>query len=327
MAAKALLPAIPMPTTEAQVLLGRLSVLERDATAYFDALPEVERTRMFAPPRDIYWDQIPAEAQRYAGDLALQLVDFGHDAGAAARRSPLLTVADVTAIGFGVKAMRAALRLRDYHHWDTDVVHDEGTVLGVTRAGESDDRPTAPRAARQRYVSELAAIRSVLELVGPPSSGEVPRPGDPVDAAAIRPGTAFIMMSMQADQPELTDVADTVKRCFERFGIQAVRADDIEHEDVITARILDEIRTAEFLFADLSGERPSVYYEVGYAHALRRRVILVRRAGTTIHFDLAAYNCPEYENLRALEELLTRRLEHNTGQRAPGEPAGADQPD
>jgi nucleoside 2-deoxyribosyltransferase len=120
---------------------------------------------------------------------------------------------------------------------------------------------------------------------------------------------------MDKSQLELTDVVDTVKQVFEQFEIEAVRADDIEHEGMITTRILGEIETAEFLLADLTGERPNVYYEVGYAHALKRRVILFRKTGTGLHFDLAGYNCPEYENLRDFREMLTRRLEHATNRR------------
>jgi hypothetical protein len=261
--------------------------------------------------RDRYWSTLPEEIGGEAKRLNTRLVSLMGQVALAVRNAPLSSLsseADQRDVMTSTKAMRAALLLRRFRSWNTEVLNDEDVVLGVTPAGQSDDDPLAPADAGEVFAEHAEKISAIIDLVAAsPDVGPAARPQQS-EAVRYRPGTAFIMMWMDKAQPGLTDVSDAVKEVFADFDIRAVRADDIEHEELISPRILNEIKTCEFCFADLTGSRPNVYYEVGYAHALRGRVILYRKAGTGLHFDMAGYNCPEYENLRDLKEKLTQRL-------------------
>jgi hypothetical protein len=300
-------------------LRALLEGLKVDVEAYFKkcyvVLPEIAEdfySMRAARDRDEFWGKLPSEIHAEAKRLDQRLVSLMGQVARAVRNAPLVSVADQRDVMTGTKAMRAALLLRDFRSWDTELLNDEDVILGVTPPGQSDDRPAPPNEAGLKFADWAEKIIAILDLVI--ASGDLgPIVGrGAAETVRYRPGTAFIMMWMDKSQPELIDISDAVKTVFEQFDIRASRADDIEHEGLITERILTEIKTSEFCFADLSGGRPNVYYEVGYAHALGRRVILYRKSGTGLHFDLAGYNCPEYSNLRDLREQLTHRLRANT---------------
>lgn len=234
------------------------------------------------------------------------------------RESAMLTAVDLNALQLAVRRIDAALRLRLYEEWGPEVLHDEDIVLAVKPAGFSEDRHTHPRQALEELndaVDQVSRRIGILRAEAEAeASGQAPRVrGAPRPTLGIEPGTAFIIMMIDPERPELEDVKQAIQEEFARFGIRATRSDDIEHSEEITQRILDAIMTSEFLIADLTGERPSVYYEVGYAHAIGKRPILYRRAGTRLHFDLAVHNCPEYRNVTELRERLRRRLTAMTG--------------
>ncbi len=294
----------------------RITDLKCDGIKFFEKCLGLEEDGYRPRTRDLYWDRLSVEQKQEAKRLIERLLELAEPIIDLLNHSPLATEADNRVVIIGIKHIRASLLFRQYSYSDTEVIHDEGTILGIQQPWQSDDYYAEPSSAKENFEEWIEKIYEIITITN--STKTVKHnliSSDPIDISRYKPGTAFIMMSFDKTKPELVDLYDAIKEVFSQFDISAIRADDIEHEGIITSKILDEIRTSEFLFGELTGERPNVYYEVGFAHALKRRVILYRKTGTGLHFDLAGYNCPEYQNLRELREKLTKRLEHITNRK------------
>jgi len=272
-----------------------------------------DRWTLFEENGDLFLNKMPEDEQVVANKLTQQLTKLMTTIIATAKLSPLIDDADQKDLKVNTKKMLATFYFREYKHWDAEIMHDEGHVLGVTPARQNEEYIESKKACKI-LEDTYKNILKIMELIVPGGTNIMATFSGTQSSSftKVRPNTAFIMMWINEDRPELEDVKDTIKEVFNSFGIKAMRADEIEHEDVITKRILDEIASCEFLIADLTGERPSVYYEVGYAHAIGKRVILYKKKGTTLHFDLAVHNCPEYENLGDLKKQLNKRLQYMT---------------
>lgn len=156
--------------------------------------------------------------------------------------------------------------------------------------------------------------RSSIGTHGTFRAERMPAQAEPpaIDMAQVaEANSAFIIMAFSAPSKQglpLADIHAALKRGCATAGIQAHRADEVEHSGSITELVVGRIRSHRFLISDLTHERPNVYYEVGYAHGLRKEVILTAYAGTPVHFDIAPYNVIFYESATELEARVARRL-------------------
>jgi hypothetical protein len=206
--------------------------------------------------------------------------------------------------------MLAAIHFRQYQQWGVRVHHDEDVVLGVDPPSQEEKPVRDVARARRLFDGAVFSIGDLIDLLSPAETVQAVAAG----SATYRPNTAFIMTAIDKNRPELEDIKNSIKEVCREFGISAVTADELEHQGAITDRVLEEIETNEFLIADLTGERPNVYYEVRHAHARSKRVHLFRKTGTKLHFDVAHRNCPEYANITDLKEQLRKRMGTLTNQ-------------
>jgi len=149
----------------------------------------------------------------------------------------------------------------------------------------------------------------------------------------------FVIMPIQGEKHGTQEDQRIYREYDERFvavesviakhGGVAIRIDKEHPLEDLVGRIKKEIREAAFIVADLTDERPSCYFEAGYAEALPRPVIYVAskqsvlKPGTTtnIHFDIHM-NVHMFTNHKELKDKLGDAIVKNKNRLFPS--GGAD---
>lgn len=304
---------MPLTKEAIEAMQQRLLAVRKEGREYFAEAHPIQIVDDGVFSIEESWEIDDTNTLQRGNTLRQDIKELSVDIAAAARGSPLLADADMQELRHNTRQMLANVRFCEYRHTGVYVHHDEDTVLGVDPPTHEETPFRDPSLAARRFHQALARTLDLTDLLLPTDAAELAQSG----TANYRPNTAFVIMAIDDSKPELEDVNTGIKEVFKEFGIEAIAANDIEHEEVITDRILAEIETSEFLIADLTHERPNVYYEIGHAHARNKRVILVRKKGTKLHFDVAHRNCPEFDNLTGLKTLLRKRLEAITNRKNP----------
>jgi len=117
----------------------------------------------------------------------------------------------------------------------------------------------------------------------------------------------FVIMPFS---PELDDVYHLgIRDVAESLNCSCKRVDEMEFTGDILDEIYNSISNSKIIIAEVSNQNPNVYYELGFAHGLKKPVILITKDLSSTPFDLKMYNHIVYKNIVDLREKLKRRLE------------------
>lgn len=148
------------------------------------------------------------------------------------------------------------------------------------------------------------------------------------EALSVSAHRVFVVMPIQGDQygtqddqriwTEFDKRFEVIEKLLGSHDAVAIRIDKEHTLDELVKRIKEEIERSQFVVADLTDERPSCYFEAGYAEALRKPVIYVAskesvvnpKTPTRIHFDIHR-NINVFVNHKQLREKLNDSIKKN----------------
>lgn len=118
----------------------------------------------------------------------------------------------------------------------------------------------------------------------------------------------FVLMPFK---DEMKDVYwKAIKPAAEDVGFDCLRVDERKGPLNIPKEIVQHIFTSDAIVADLTGKNPNVFYEMGIAHAIANKTVMIIQKTEDLPFDVNNYRCIHYEQTEnGLRELKIKLSE------------------
>jgi len=122
------------------------------------------------------------------------------------------------------------------------------------------------------------------------------------------PGRCFVAMSFGESFNEVYDMA--IEPALRSCGLDPRRIDRIPDNRDINEKIIAELREAELMVADFTGQRDGVYFEAGFARGLGKEVFWCCRKDDmpNLHFDTRQFAFIDWSGLEDLKRRLTDKI-------------------
>jgi len=127
----------------------------------------------------------------------------------------------------------------------------------------------------------------------------------------IKQGLAFVLIPHNKEFDEL--FYHNIKPALETHGLNVLKADNILKPGNILSQVWAQIRSAEVIVVDVSGQNSNVIFELGLCYGIQRCPILLTRDPGELPFNIRNLRYIQYENTAAgahkLGEDLKRAVE------------------
>lgn len=124
---------------------------------------------------------------------------------------------------------------------------------------------------------------------------------------------AFVLMPFDSAFNDIYQLG--IKEAAKSLDIVAERVDDQRFKQGMLEQIYRQIEAADVIIADMTGQNPNVFYEVGYAHAKDKLCIHLTQKADDIPFDLKHQRHLVYgKSIADLRTKLTAELEWAKGE-------------
>lgn len=124
----------------------------------------------------------------------------------------------------------------------------------------------------------------------------------------IQDNLVFVLMSFNAG---LKDFSDAIKRAVTDHdpNLECINLDDLTGSFKISQEAKKHITRCRLAIVDLTENKPNVYYELGFAHASGKEVIITAHENSPLMFYPAEYKTVRYSGVVDLYDKLRRELE------------------
>lgn len=106
-----------------------------------------------------------------------------------------------------------------------------------------------------------------------------------------------------------------IKPVCEKCGFAAQRVDEFNTSGSITQEILDALNEYDLVIADLTGNNPNVFFEIGYRTKSQKPIIHLKRKEEKLPFDVSAirtfdYDLTDLDMVTATKERLEKVIKN-----------------